>query len=202
MKLGFTNQAVWAAAGLTSPFWSPIYEDTVISYREVSLASFVAPRLEPEIVLGFRSDLPRDASTDEICAAIGWVAPGFEIVQCHYPDWTMAPADAIADAGLHGFLVVGDRLSGPVTNDALASTQVVLKRGSMVVARGSGADALGGPVKAIGWLLRLPGIEGVASGSIVTTGTITAAQPIATGEKWQSEYAGPILRSHLEVGFC
>ena len=102
LKLGFTNEAVWEALGLTSPFWSPIYDDTVTEGPEVSLDRFVAPRIEPEIVLGFRSALARDVAADDVCAAIDWAAPGFEIVQCHYPDWAMASADAIADGGLHG----------------------------------------------------------------------------------------------------
>jgi 2-keto-4-pentenoate hydratase len=29
LKLGFTNQTVWKAFGLDSPFWSPIYLETV-----------------------------------------------------------------------------------------------------------------------------------------------------------------------------
>jgi 2-oxo-3-hexenedioate decarboxylase len=201
VKLGFTNRAVWEAVGLTSPFWSPIYETTVTDRREVSLDPFVAPRIEPEIVLGFQGELSPRASATEICSAIGWAAPGFEIVQCHYPDWAMTPADAIADEGLHGVLVVGDRVPGPFSPAALASTKVELMREHAVVARGSGADALGGPVDAIAWLLRLPSIDGVRAGSIVTTGTLTPAQSVARGERWRSRCTGPSLSTHLEVAF-
>jgi 2-keto-4-pentenoate hydratase len=201
MKLGFTNQSLWEALGLTSPFWSPIYDDSVTSARQVPLGRFVAPRIEPEIVLGTQAELARDASKDEICAAVGWVAPGFEIVQCHYPGWIMAPADAIADAGLHGALVVGDRLSGPTDSETLASTQVVLKRNGVTVARGMGADALGGPIDAVAWLLRLPGVDGLPAGSIVTTGTLTAARPVVPGETWQSESSGAGLQVDLDVAF-
>src|SRR5579862_2139737 len=142
VKLGFTNQSIWEALGLTSPFWAPIYDDSVTTRRDVRLDGLVAPRIEPEIVLGTRSDLVPGASTTEISAAVDWVAPGFEIVQCHYPDWVMAPADAVADAGLHGALVVGDRVSGPADDVALASTRVVLELNGTVVAEGKGADAL------------------------------------------------------------
>ena len=47
-----------------------------------------------------------------------------------------------------------------------------------MVARGTGADARGGPVEAIVWLLRLPGVEGLLADSLVTTGTLTAAPPV------------------------
>jgi 2-keto-4-pentenoate hydratase len=30
-KLGFTNQALWAALGLDQPFWAPVYAETLAS---------------------------------------------------------------------------------------------------------------------------------------------------------------------------
>ena len=111
----------------------------------------------------------------------------------------MSPADAIADAGLHGILIVGDRVSGPISAESLASTQVALKRGDVVIARGSGADALGGPIRAIEWLLRLPGVAGLPANSIVTTGTLTAAQSITIGETWRMECSGPSPLAPLQI---
>src|SRR5262245_56771340 len=61
LKLGFTNQAVWTALGLDSPFWSPVYVETVTEARTVSLDGFVEPRIEPEIVIGLASELNHGA---------------------------------------------------------------------------------------------------------------------------------------------
>ena len=202
LKLGFTNPAVWSGLGLDSPFWAPIYETTVTDRREVSLDGLVAPRIEPEIVLGFAGDLPPGASAAEVSAAIGWAALGFEIVQCHYPGWDMAPPDAVADGGLHGVLVVGDHAELVVPQgEALAEVGVELRRGNVTLARGRGSDALGGPVEAVTWLLRLPGIPGLGSGAIVTTGTLTAAFPTAAGENWQLQATGPVSLGELQVSF-
>ena len=66
LKLGFTNQAIWSQLGLNRPFWAPIYDRTVADSSEVSLEGLVAPRIEPEIVLGFRADLPAGASAVEV----------------------------------------------------------------------------------------------------------------------------------------
>jgi 2-keto-4-pentenoate hydratase len=90
-KLAFTNQDVWSQVGLDTPFWSPMYDTTVTETLSVSLAGLVQPRIEPEIILGFRADLPAGAPVAEIGAAVGWAAAGFEIVQCHYPRWEMTP---------------------------------------------------------------------------------------------------------------
>jgi 2-keto-4-pentenoate hydratase len=202
LKLGFTNQAIWSQLGLNRPFWAPIYDRTVTDRSEVSLEGLVAPRIEPEIVLGFRADLPAGASSVEVGDAIGWAALGFEIVQCHYPGWEMEPSDAVADAGLHGVLAVGDRrelLSAAA--HGLATVEVVLRREDDVVARGRGSAALGGPVEAVVWLLGLPGIEGLRAGMIVTTGTLTAALPVVSGEVWQLSPTGRGGLSPLKVNF-
>src|SRR5437879_3756518 len=129
LKLGFTNQAIWSQIGLNRPFWAPIYDRTVTDTTEVFLEELVAPRIEPEIVLGFRADVPAGASSDEVSAAVDWAALGFEIVQCHYPDWQMEPGDAVADAGLHGVLVVGKRRE-LCSSEAhgLANVEVLLRR--------------------------------------------------------------------------
>jgi 2-keto-4-pentenoate hydratase len=200
LKLGFTNPAIWGGLGLDSPFWAPIYETTVTDRREISLDGLVAPRIEPEIILGFAGDLQPGASAVEVSAAIGWAALGFEIVQCHYPGWEMAPPDAVADGGLHGVLVVGDHVRRVMPDRrALAEVAIELSRANVVVARGKGSDALGGPVEAVTWLLRLPGVEGLRAGAIVTTGTLTAAFPIAPGETWRLTSTGPVALGTLEL---
>jgi 2-oxo-3-hexenedioate decarboxylase len=202
LKLGFTNTAVWRKLGLDSPFWAPMYDDTVTEARDILLDGLVAPRIEPEIVFGFRRNLQPGSSRADICAAVGWAALGFEIVQCHFPSWNFAPADAIADAGLHGRLVVGDRVEvSPQSAADLAAVEVELRRQDEVVATGRGANALGGPVDAIEWLLRLPGVDGLRSGAIVTTGTLTAAFPIEVGESWRLVAAGPVPLGNLGVRF-
>jgi 2-oxo-3-hexenedioate decarboxylase len=201
-KLGFTNQAIWGQLGLNRPFWAHIYDRTVTESRDVSLNGFLAPRIEPEIVVGIASDVHADASSEEVSAAIGWAALGFEIVQCHFPHWEMGPPDAIADAGLHGVLVVGDRHPlTPTTARGLSDVEVTLLRAGEVVALGRGSAALGGPVDAVVWLLGLPGVRGLQSGVIVTTGTLTAAFPVALGEMWGLGDTGLSGLGHLEVTF-
>lgn len=202
VKLGFTNPEVWPLFSLDQPFWAPVYDSTVTEDRVVALDAFVAPRIEPEIVLSFKKDLPRGASADAVVDALDWAAAGFEIVQCRYPQWAVTPADALADAGLHGALVLGQRC--PASADAaaaLAATTIQLHRDAELVATGSGTAALGGPVDAVAWLLRLPGITGLEAGAIVTTGTLTAAFPVAGGETWSAEpettWALPPLSVHF-----
>ena len=70
-KLGFTNPATWAALGVDAPFWVHVYDSTVAFFEtsqcSVSIGRLVQPRLEPEIVVHFRTAPP--ATADEKPAA-------------------------------------------------------------------------------------------------------------------------------------
>jgi 2-oxo-3-hexenedioate decarboxylase len=192
-KLGFTNESAWRAVGLDSPFWSTVYDRTVRTSGRVDVSPLVEPRIEPEIVLGLGSDLPRHASVEQAGAAVAWAALGLEIVHCHYPGWRMTPADALADGGLHGLLIIGDRT--PLRADgtqALAELEVKLRCFREIRENGVGANALGGPMAALAWLTRLPNAPLLTSGDIITTGTLTAAPPIRAGQHWHVSATGSI----------
>jgi 2-oxo-3-hexenedioate decarboxylase len=202
-KLGFTNQAIWGQLGLSSPFCSHVYAQTVHDVSDqngVPLSRYVAPRIEPEIVVGLGSDVGADASADEVAAALAWAALGIEIVQCHYPNWDMKPADAIADAGLHAALLIGPRhqLDRDAAN-RLALAEVTLRRSGQEISRGHGSAALGGPVEALVWLLSLPGIDSLPAGTTVTTGTLTPAFPVVPGEVWQVNETDPEGLGAIEI---
>ena len=72
------------------------------------LARFAEPRIEPELVLHFRSTPPLTDDPAEILACIDWIAHGIEIVQSHFPGWKFRAADTVADWALHGTLLVGE----------------------------------------------------------------------------------------------
>jgi 2-oxo-3-hexenedioate decarboxylase len=132
-----------------------------------------------------------------------WIAPGFEIVQSHFPDWKFTAADCTAAFGLHGALVVGAPLMVTEANRAalaaaLPVCAVTLSRGGTMVDLGVGANVLDSPALALAHLARLiadqPQAPNLAAGEIVTTGTITDAWPVAPGETWVSDYSVPGLR--------
>lgn len=186
-KLGFTNQSIWPELGLTEPIWAPIYDTTVSFQNERhSLDGAVGPRIELEVVLKLSSVNP---------LSFEWAALGYEIVQCHYPDWEFSCADAVADFGLHRALHIGEPLKDSAQLERL---QVSLSRNGEVVARGEGKSVLGGPLRAIDRLVRIldkqPDEPRLGAGEIVTTGSMTGAIPVAAGELWTSEVtSGPSL---------
>jgi 2-oxo-3-hexenedioate decarboxylase len=197
-KIGFTNRTLWPVYGVGGPMWANVYDRSVAfaagGRATVSLATLVQPRIEPEIAVRFAS-APAGDGPHEMLAAIEWIAPAFELVHCHYPDWKFQAADTIADFGLHGRLVIGTPV--PVAdhrNEAwlrgLGAAEVTLQRAGTVVARGCVEDVLGGPLHALAFLKRLlarqPDFPPIGAGEVVTTGTVTDAYPIAPGETWRS----------------
>lgn len=203
-KIGFTNRNIWAEYGATAPIWAHVYDRTLqlaADHRAtVSLKGAVQPRLEPEIAFRLKAALP--AGVDDparILQAVEWLAPSFEIVDCHFADWKFKPADSAADFSFHWRLIVGapheirdaDR---PALAKQLQDCRVTLSKDGVVADRGVGANALGHPAVAMAHLAavlaRQPQFAPLAAGEIITTGTLTAAMPIRSGETWQSEYSG------------
>ena len=66
----------------------------------------------------------------------------------------------------------------------------------MEVETGTGRNVLGGPVSAVQYLLQgikdIPGEEPLNSGDLVTTGTLTDAKPLISGDTWEAHYHGLI----------
>jgi 2-oxo-3-hexenedioate decarboxylase len=214
-KIGFTNPATWREFGLDTPVWAPVYQQTVHFAGQgpfrLSLSGMVAPRVEPEIVLKLRRRAPAgDAPAEEWAGCLEWAAVGFEVVDCHYPDWAFSAAEAVADFGVHAALVVG--VPWRVESEdpchvatALQTLRVTLRGGKDFAADGEGRNALGSPLLALGFLVRVLAAQAWAppltAGEVITTGTLTALPYLRRGECYRVEVTGaPLAPLQLELG--
>ena len=200
-KIGFTNRTIWPRYGVYQPMWAHVWAHTVQfasnSKAALALRSFVQPRIEPEVVFKLKAPLPLSDDPLAVLAAAEWIAPGFEIVQSHFPDWKFGAPDCTADCGLHAALVVGAPVEITDRNRAALAAalplfELTLLRGNAVIDRGVGANVLGSPALALTHFARLianqPQFPQPTAGEIITTGTLTDAWPVATGETWSSDY--------------
>ncbi len=213
-KIGFTNRTIWARYGVHHPIWSPIFESTVTLLdrpeARIGLTRFVEPRLEPEIIVRM-AEAPRSADAAAVADAVEWVAHGFEIVQSAYPGWRFSGAQAFASQGLHGALLIGPRFAADAFGDpvrlpgrlAALRLSIHLDDGPEAVDSGVGANVLDGPLHAIAHLVAALSADGevLQPGDIITTGTITDAQPLAAGQRWRTELtdAGPLSNMRLSI---
>jgi 2-oxo-3-hexenedioate decarboxylase len=200
-KIGFTNRTIWPEYGVYEPMWAHVYDTTVQFFAgnegTQPIGHLAEPRIEPEILLHF-SKSPAGARTEEdVLGCIDWIAHSIEVVQSHFPAWKFAAPDTAAAFGLHGALMVGPKRSVSELDDLIGKLRaftIALSREGEVRARGGGANVLDSPLLALAHLLRLldglPQFEPIQAGEIVSTGTLTAALPIAPGETWSTEFSG------------
>ncbi len=212
-KVGFTNRSIWPRYNVFAPIWGSVWDSTLTLCEgegSVSLAHTCQPRLEPEVVFGLKSTPAPETTLDGIFAAIDWVAPGFEIVQSHLPDWKFLPPDTVADGGLHARLLVGRRTpvrdlanGAAALDELLAQARVSLLKGGAMVEEGQGSNVLDSPLRALvhftQTLRACPGAPDLQAGDVVTTGTWTDAWPVTPGEHWTARFSSQL--SGLDVTF-
>jgi 2-oxo-3-hexenedioate decarboxylase len=197
-KVGYANRAVWRALKLQTLVWANMYDDTVqFAGRDAgtfAMAGRHAPRIEPEVVFKLKH-APQGLDVAATLDAAEWVALGFEIVDAPYPGWKFHPVDFVASFGLHAALIVGEpRPIQPGDFDALAAFKVRLSRNGELVEEGAGKNALKSPALCLAELASAiaarPGAEPLQAGELISTGTLTSAQPVKAGERWSAEVEG------------
>jgi 2-oxo-3-hexenedioate decarboxylase len=214
LKVGYANKAVWRALKLDTLVWGPMYDDTVHfatgNALSLPVGGMHSPKIEPEIVFKLKRPLAGGAA-DAAAAldAVEWLALGFEIIDCVFPDWKLQPADFVASKGLHAGLVVGGPLPMqpariPALVEALARFTVTLFKDGQVAAEGSGRNALRSPALCLAELATAvaerPGTGSLEAGALISSGTLTDSQPMAAGETWTATVEGlelPSLTIHL-----
>jgi 2-oxo-3-hexenedioate decarboxylase len=157
----------------------------------------VSPKIEPEIVFMLSKPL---ASSDPIAVleATEWIALGFEIIDCVFPDWKFQPADFVAARGLHAALIVGEPVYVEPENirqlaTELAEFTVRLLRNNELVEEGAAKNALKSPalcVAELGEALKRRGADMLQPGDLISTGTLTTSLPIAAGDTWIASLSG------------
>lgn len=201
-KVGFANKALWRILKLETVVWAHMFEDTVQfadqGAAELAISHLRAPKIEPEIVMKLRDP-------EAGLSGVEWIALGFEIVDCPYPNWKFTPIDFVAAWGLHAGLIVGERR--PVSDIETLSRQLAdfklsLSCNGAFVEEGAGKNCLRSPALCVEELARAAAKRGdsLRSGEIISTGSLTDAKPIVAGEEWRAELNGLPLSS-LRVKF-
>jgi 2-keto-4-pentenoate hydratase len=197
-KVGYASKALWRVLKLDTVVWAHMYDDTVRYARAeevVPLTKVVSAKIEAEIVFKLAKPLGAGADAAAVLDAAEWIALGFEIIDCPFPDWKFKPADFVAAFGLHRALIVGAQR--PVTHaviEALPNFHVKLFKKGELVDEGSGKNALRSPALCLAELAsaiaRQPGAEPLGAGEMISTGTLTTSQTVAPGETWTAALEG------------
>jgi 2-keto-4-pentenoate hydratase len=208
-KVGYANKAMWRALKLDTLVWAHMYDDTV-HYSDANSATLTVahPRslkIEPEIIFGMKQQFsggnPDAASA---LASTDWLALGFEIIDCPFPEWKFQPSDLVASFGLHAALLIGEKTQVrpeliATLVDELARFKVRLMKSGELVEEGGGKNSLKSPALCVAELAgaiarRFPS-HPLSAGEIVSSGTLTAGQRTSKGDVWTAEIEGISLPS-------
>jgi 2-keto-4-pentenoate hydratase len=208
-KVGYANKAMLRILKLETLVWGHMYDDTVHQSEgnstTLALAHPRSLKVEPEIVFGLKQQPAGDPSDPaSALAACDWLAVGFEIIDCPYPDWQFQPSDFVASFGLHAALVIGERV--PVRPDIisqlveqLARFKVKIFKAGEFVEEGTGKNSLKSPALCLAELAAAIGRrfpeDPLSAGEIVSSGTLTAGHLTAAGDEWKVELEGLALPS-------
>jgi 2-oxo-3-hexenedioate decarboxylase len=203
-KVGYANKAMWRVLKLETLVWAHMYDDTVhysdSNSATLALAHPRALKIEPEIVFGLKQ--PVMGERPDAAAALActdWLAVGFEIIDCPFPEWQFQPSDFVASFGLHNALVIGERVQ--VRPDRIAALvdelprfKVRVSKNGEFVEEGSGRNSLRSPALCLAELSaaivrRFP-TQPLSTGEIVSSGTLTAGHPAGRGDHWTVEVEG------------
>jgi len=206
-KVGYANKAMWRILKLDTLVWGHMYDDTVHHAEQNSAKLHIAhPRslkIEPEIMFGMKDAITSQVSDAATAlAAVDWIALGFEIIDCPYPDWKFQPSDFVASFGLHAGLVVGHRIHVqpdriPALVDELSRFKLRMMKGGELVEEGSAKNCLRSPALCLAELgsaiiRRFPD-EPLGKGEIVSSGTLTAGHLTQAGDRWTAALDGLAL---------
>ena len=213
-KVGFANKALWRVMGLSTVAWASMYDDTVhhapANDTPLSISRMFSPKIEPEIMMKLKAPLSAGvADPATALEAVEWMALGFEVIDCPFPDWKFQPVDFVAAYGFHTALIVGtpsriDASMIPSLTEALSRFTVRLRRNGELAEEGSGRNVLKSPALCLAELASAidgqPGAAPLAPGEIISTGTLTTSRFIAPAETWTAEVEGldlPPLTVHV-----
>jgi 2-keto-4-pentenoate hydratase len=206
-KVGYANKAMWRVLKLETLVWAHMYEDTV-QHSGNNSATLTLPnrrslKIEPEIVFGLKRAITVEGlDATAALESTEWLAMGFEIVDCPFPEWNFQPSDFVASFGLHAALVIGEQVQ--VKPDLIATLvdelprfKVRMFRNGEFVEEGSGRNCLRSPALCLAELgaaivRRFPS-EPLSAGEIVSSGTLTAGHPADSGDLWNGEVEGLAL---------
>lgn len=168
LKLDHTSRGDARADGINEPNHGPLLDTMRITDGRIP-GTLVQPRVEPEIALVLGPDLRPTAAH----AAL-------EVVDSVWRDYRFSLELNTAD----GSSATGVALGPPLPLDALAALPVRLVRNGATVGEGTGAAAMGDPLRALDWLSRTlsGGPDPLRPGDVVITGGLTAAVPVEPGD--------------------
>lgn len=191
-KVGCTSREIRRQFGLDEPICGRVMHPHVYQGNAtLNWNEFYHPAVEPEFVLMIGQDLSDEVAEDEpLDHAVAYVSPGIEIHNYHW--WFGRPTlqELIASNGIHACLVVGDQKLRPKHFDWDMEGVGLFRNGHLAVS-GIGAEIMGGPMKALRWLVNHLATRGdvLRAGQLVIPGSPVKLITVEPGDRVCARFA-------------
>ena len=194
-KVGSTSAEAQKVLGTTEPSASPLLSDFFYtSPAAVPIVEAHGPAVEGEFALRIKKDLPpRDTeySFEEALEALDSVAAAIEVVGSRLAGGLVSKGRLLTtmDFGANIALAIG-KFSANWKHFDLAAHEVILSVNDTLRERGTGARALGHPIKVLQWLANTQSQtgRGLLRGEIISTGTCTGLIDVSPGDRVVADF--------------
>eukprot|EP00048_Salpingoeca_helianthica_P017512 m.237621 g.237621 ORF g.237621 m.237621 type:complete len:252 (+) comp21238_c0_seq1:37-792(+) len=199
-KIGASADGARKMMGLDAPISGYLLASREYPSGHVfSHADIGRPIIESELCVTLADEILPTATREQAIAAIGSIAPAFEIVDMRLnlrEDILLG----IADNCVQWAIVTGPPVPLPEGLD-LGSVRVEMKRNGQVVESVLGREVIDNQIDSLLWLAKHLAAHGqqLRAGHKIMTGTFTKPTPIAKGDTWETSFAG---FGHVSASFA
>ena len=195
-KIGCTSAVMQQYLGIPHPCAGGVFAKGVHDSGVALRASeFVRVGVECEIAVRLARDLaPSQApfTADDVAQAIEAYLPAIEIVDDRYAKWeTLGAPTLVADDFFAAGCVLGEPVARAQAPELLDVVGCAIING-LEISRGTGADVLGHPHRALAWLVNHLAAEGrsLHAGQIVLTGSLVKTVWLKPGDGVMMDLSG------------
>lgn len=186
-KLGLTSRAKQDRMGVDRPIVGFLTDAMLVDPEDVAVrsASWVQPRIEPEIAFVTSRDIDRAIPIDDVSTYVESVLLAAEIIDSRYAGYRFRLPDVVADNTSAAGVVLAEQRHRLVDVPNLATLRCEVHIDGQLVHHASGAAILGDPLRSLVLLSdHLARHQQVLpSGSLVLAGALTDATPLETGRR-------------------
>jgi 2-keto-4-pentenoate hydratase len=188
-KLGYTSLAMREQMGIEEPNCGPLTDAMVLPSPAVVPPDVTQPRVEPEIAVWLGRDVAAGTDLAGVLDAVDAANACLEVVDSVWGGYRFRLEDNTADGSSAAFVVLGERLDGP-----LDEVEVTMTRNGVHAGTATGASASGHPLAGVVWLAAELAGRGnrLRAGDLVITGGLLAAVPLDPGDTVTAAFTGDV----------
>ncbi|WP_209121068.1 2-keto-4-pentenoate hydratase [Alkalihalobacillus sp. BA299] len=190
-KLGLTSRAKQEMMGVHEPTYGVLLENMqLFEGEQVTLESFIHPKIEPEIAFIFDKEVKGPIITvADILAATAFITPAMEIIDSRYRNFRFTLPDVVADNSSSSRYLISEKLI-PVDHIDLRLMGMVFKKNGEIVATSAGASVMGHPARAVAWMANQLVKKGqsIKAGEVVLSGALSEAFTITSGDHFSVSF--------------